>query len=194
LLILPFSLLAKFNPLWAIWWLVANLALGLWLKEVVSIGFYGELIKASCLLGLNFCIWGVREYLEKKYVWLDALWVKGLLVVTNLIFVAAMFSNVLFFHGDQQLLWRSVFALIAGCAALVIFVVYRYLRFNLLLLGLSVLSSCVIAVMCVLKVVKVCFGHFGIVGTFVCLLAVIAIFFLAGSYIYRFSKKGSHDN
>ncbi|MHB8793457.1 MAG: DUF2157 domain-containing protein [Thermoleophilia bacterium] len=178
--------IAEFDILWVGWLLIVNVAIGLYWSQTYPIdepGFARLMIALALIDGFIFI---VREYgsLSLDLEWLQALWVRRLMLIMILVFLTLPTSILIL---EDRLTGQIYFAIAAVLLAGVWVAGYFYFRSTVQDLGsltIVTLSACIIAVSIVSRFLgELHSGFFGITLLFGMLVA--GVFGLAVAWLKR---------
>lgn len=143
-LILPWTVIGEFAPLWGLWMIVANLGIAGWWVQDFLPTHEKQAVILPLLALFNGALLVGREHVALRKSWMDKRWTRTLpgLFVLSCCTVACVLWVISWEKADAGI----DFAAVCGAAGLGgFYAVYRYLRPDLRAVSAAVLCACLIA-------------------------------------------------
>lgn len=139
LLILPWVTLSKFAPHWALWLIVTNIGLGLWMQQTIDLPQPSNAFINAAAALLNGTALGALLIARPKHTWLQNPWILRLLSLA-VIYLLAQIAIEYISRSGGRTLWFSAIALITMVTQAALFYLSRFKWKDFIIHALLVIS------------------------------------------------------
>ncbi len=186
--IFGWTLISNFFVQWILWLVISNLFLILWGQQGALPSREMEYMIYTYMMIFNGSALILREYLvtQKNYQWLEAKWIRFLLVFAILaVMIIPIISWILFFD-TQSVVFGSILGFIGHG---LIFLFYRYKLVDMWVIAFTIVSICIILE---IGVIKIIFGTSGdLLGQIMLLSLATFSIFTSATFILRAIAKAT---
>lgn len=120
-LIIPWVLLSKFTPHWALWLVVTNLALGLYMQQTMALPKEMATLIPLAHAALNGAMLALLLYARKHFAWANGIWTQRILAIALIINLCALAIASLISFNSWSPLALLITAALIGVQALLFY-------------------------------------------------------------------------
>ena len=180
LLILPWVTLSQFAPHWALWLIVTNIALSLWMQQTINLPNPSEPLIAAALAMLNGAALTTLVLTRSKITWLQNPWILRLLSLAVIYLLAEISIEYISQYRNRPLWFTGLWGLTMITQA-TLFYLSRFKWKDFIIHALLVISLAIQAEVLIIKAITT--ARFDTASFIIAAIVTISLFALLVTYL-----------